>query len=255
MINDFNVKRYNNDCPNFSFMGNSRKVKDALGELKYRNNSAFFRPDLRCNRLADKLIEKYHDVDKVQIYNYACSEGAEPYSLAMILIKKLGKEKSKKFFPIIASDIDEEILENPKQGIVKVSPFEFLMSRLSVGKKFKEFVIPISNFKYDPKFRNVLKTANVSSELKDSVIFKQADILKDIDNIEEENSVVLCRNFFPYLSDENKNILAQKLSEKLGKNSMCVIGTYDTFCLNMHKLFINQGLTEVDKNSLWYASK
>lgn len=243
---------YSKKATNPPFGANCRTVRDTLGKVKYRNNTTFFRPDLHCTRLVDKLIAKYQGVDKVNIYNFACSEGAEPFSIAMLLIRKLGEEKAQKFFPIIASDIDEEILRNPSQGVVKLAPLDLVLMRLTLGKDFTEFISRGNRFRYNRRFRNSVCTGEISPVLKKAVIFKKANILEDIENIEQENSVVLCRNFFPYLSKEDRVKLAGKLSQMLGRNSMCVIGTYDRFCLRIKALLNGQGLERIDGNPLWY---
>lgn len=211
-----------------AFTSNARQVLDASGQLLYRNNTAFFREDLKWGKFVDTLNERYKDVDKVHIYNYACSEGAEPFSLAMLLIEKLGKEGAKKFFPIIASDIDAEVLKNPKQGIIKLSKEDIEYIKEELKNNASKYIEYDNVFQDDPKFREKLCNGRIKPILKDTVIFKNLNIMDDLANIEKDNSIVMCRNFWPYLNSyENQLKLAQTLSEKLGENSMCVIGDFD----------------------------
>lgn len=209
------------------FTSNARHVLDESGQLLYRNSTAFFREDLNWGKFADTLIEKYKDVDKVHIYNYACSEGAEPLSLAMLLIEKLGKEKANKFFPIIASDIDVEVLKNPKQGIIKPSKEDIEYIKNELKSNYSKYIEFDNDFKYDSNLREHLCSGRIKPILKDAVNFKNMNIMEDIANIDKDNSIVMCRNFWPYLNYENQLKLVQTLSEKLGENSMCVIGDFD----------------------------
>lgn len=212
-------------APNFT--SNMRIVNDATGKLLYRNTSYFFRDELNWDRFVDILIDKYKDAEKVHIYNYACSEGAEPFSLAMLLIKKLGAEKAQKFFPIMASDIDEEILKNPMHGIIKPSAADVELIKRFLGDDYTKFVRVDNYFKWDKDSCYQVCTGRVEPVLRDAVTFDRKNIITDIKNVQSDDSVVMCRNFWSYLSDNDRETLLKSLSEKLGNNSMCIIGDVD----------------------------
>lgn len=222
----------NNYSPAFtpSFKANSRAVRDAMGNLLYLNNSCFFRDDLKWDKLADMLIEKYKDVPKVKIKCAACSEGAEPYSLAMILIEKLG-EKAQKFFPIEASDINEEILRNPKQGIMKLSQ-EDIKSIKNALKVHPQKYMDIDNrFEYSQELRGIVCTGRIKPILQDAVTFKKASFEDIIPETKTSNSVVMARNFWIYPKEAERAHLANRLFGELGDNSVCVIGELDNLDL------------------------
>ena len=79
--------------------------------------TSMFRNDIQWEKFADFLHSKYKDVENVNIINGACSDGSEAYSLAISLINA-DKEKSKKFFPINAFDIDKQILDCGINGYI-----------------------------------------------------------------------------------------------------------------------------------------
>ena len=102
----------NNTSSNINFTSNLRCVYNrSTNALKYMNTTKLFRQDLDWDGFAELLISKYKDVDKVNIYSYACSDGSEPYSLVIKLLEKSEKLKINcdKFFPIRAKDIDKKI--------------------------------------------------------------------------------------------------------------------------------------------------
>ena len=249
-MNQLQINHNKDYKPNFA--SNWRTVKDEFGKVRYKNNTEFFRIDLNWNKFTDMLIEKYKHTDKVNIYNYACSEGAEPFSLAMLLIKKLGKEKAQKFFPIIASDIDEEILKNPKQGIIKVSSGDIFLIKRKLGNDYSKFIDLDNKFKYSSKFKDILCNGKITPILEDTIVFDTKDITKDFVNIKKDNSIVFCRNFWPYLSKNDQLSLSANLSERLGNNSLCVIGSYDKRKLNMIKTFKSQGFNRTANTFLCY---
>lgn len=204
------------------------------------NTTYFFRDGIIWDKFGDFLINKYKNADNVHIYNYACSEGAEPFSLAMLLIKKLGKEKAQKFFPIIASDIDDGILKNPALGIIKPSGGDLLKINMTLEKDYSDFYELNEGFQVNKELRDRVYTGKVKPILRDAVVFTQRNILNDTHNIQRDNSVVLCRNFWPYLSsDEEREKLAIGLAERLGDNSMCVIGDFDKKC-GIGKFFLDR---------------
>ena len=63
---------------------------------------------------------------------------------------------------------------------------------------------------------------------KEYVKFGVADILTDYKNIEPDNSVIFARNFWPYLGCNEQYKLAENLHSHLGKNSLIMIGEFDT---------------------------
>lgn len=220
-----------------SFTSSLREVKDSTRKVVYKNVTGFFRADLNWDKFSTHLIENYKDQKKVNVYCYACSDGSEPYSLAMILIKKLGEKAAQKFFPIIAADIDEFMINKAKSGLIDVQMHEPLQITLSgidihkhirIGNTAKRMN---GNYFYD---------GSVAENLKKNVIFRQADIVDDIDKIDAENSVVMFRNVWPYLKPEQREKLIKKLDKNLGKTSMYVFGGFDVLGLNENKDFYLQ---------------
>ena len=94
-------------------------TKDA--KILVSNCTNFFRDDLPWNSLGKTLDELYPENEKVNVFNFACSDGSEPYSLAICLMEQLGEEKAKRFFPIQATDIDPKILPDNKKGVISAT--------------------------------------------------------------------------------------------------------------------------------------
>ena len=70
------------------------------GKILVSNSTNFFRNDLPWNTLGKTLDELYPKGEKVNVFNFACSDGSEPYSLAICLMEQLGEDGAKRFFPI-----------------------------------------------------------------------------------------------------------------------------------------------------------
>lgn len=237
------IKQHQKYNSQIYFKSNNRTVT-SNGKFLYKNASGFFRQDLNWNNLVEHLSEKYKQYNKVTIYCYACSEGAEPFSMAMLLIEKLGKEKAQKFFPIIASDIDSKILENPKKGILKLSAADIKNMDKFLGnnhKKYVEYTERDYMFKHDSELEDEVCEGRIKPILENKVIFKNADILKDIDNINTNNNIIMCRNMWGYIGEKAEwDMLAKKIANKTDNNSLCIVGSQEI--LPIPSLLFDNGL-------------
>lgn len=239
------LPQYNNLINQPAFKSNSRVSTDESGNIVNRNRTMFLRNDLNWTKFVDYLDEKYDGVKKPTIYCYACSDGSEPYTLAMMLISKLGEEKAQKFFPIIAKDIDSAFLDDANDGNVYLTEADFhkiddktkrsIFKFFDLGEKFKD-----PNVKEEWPFMDKIEDdfikingeivfpAKVKDILKKAVVFEQANILDDIQNVKSDNSVVMFRNAWKYLGDDGIESLLKSLSDNLNESSICNIGEFDT---------------------------
>lgn len=216
---------------NPSFSSCCRDVVDCAGKLVHRNDTSFFRQDIKdWDKFVDYFERKFKDAEKVNIYSLACSAGDEPYSLAIKLIEKLGEEKAKKYFPIIASDYDEKIIRMANDGYLPILDEDIdVLNFHTNGKISKYFTLADSLPGYikdmDLFFDGLLKVKPV---LRDKVNFSVADATEKCKIINNDNAIILARNFWPYLQGEDKRIkLASDLYKNLGKNSAVVVGNFD----------------------------
>lgn len=214
--------------PNFTAYW--QNIKSIHGKPISENNTAFFRTDLDWDSFTQKLIEKYKNTDKVNIHCFGCSDGVEPFSLAMLLIKKLGEKGAKKFFPIIASDIDPKILENPKKGLVRLSDSDLENIEENLGKDYSKFIKHDDNFKIDKSYNSdeEICDGQIAQVVRDAVEFRNYDLKSNISSLPRTNTVVMARNFWPYIPNEDQPKIAKALGNRLGNNSMITTGSYDT---------------------------
>lgn len=222
------MKIQNNYSYKQSFKSNSRAIRDAKGVIINQNLTKFFRNQDFWDRFSQKLIGTYKNQTKVNIYSYGCSDGSEAFSLAMLLLNKVGGKKAQKFFPIIAKDIDETILTEAKIGKIRLSNSDLNSLDYFIGDNYKNYLYyNKDSFKYIPNYESTLCTGRIKKPLKDAVIFEQADLTKDVDNIKENNTIVIFRNLSPYIKSEEHQDLIKKLSNKLKDKCMIVIGALD----------------------------
>lgn len=239
-------KLKNNRC--FSFGSIERTVYNDKQEknIKYRNNTYLFRDDLFWKEVIDNITK---DDKPKKIYCYACSDGSEPYSIAIALISRLGWDKAQKYFPIIARDIDEKMINKAKSGKLAFDEEELVIIRYyQRNSDTKFFDIIYDNISYDSPFH---KRGILSEKLKSCIDFAVGDICEEASNIDYSNSVIFFRNAMPYIPKEKREKLLAVFSRNLKKTTAIVIGEYDKRMLldplsSVYNSFY--GLIETTKN-------
>lgn len=233
--------KINNQHYTINFGTSYRKVLKpsyTLGEC-YEASTYFFVEDLAWNKFFDHIIEKYKNTPKVNIYSLACSDGSEAYSIAMLLIAKLGEEQAKKFFPIIAVDFDKKITRNAKKGFMNLSAGDEKRINKYTNNQLNKFFTRTNQSFLSDKIggtdnKELLTKFKINPILQDKVVFITEDINNYVDKMTNTNNLIFCRNCWPYLW-KTQNELAQKLSNKTDKNSYLIIGNYDSLLFPIRK--------------------
>lgn len=187
--------------------------------VKHRNDTWLFRECLDWKRFGKFIAEKYKDLPKVNVYNYACSNGSEAYTFLMEMLSSHGYDTAMKFTPIYAKDYDPKAIDYAKSGIIRIEEGEKGSVNSATDNRFALFFKPNEEFGdeiYEPRHY-----------LSSNVIFSQADILEDYRTMPRNNTIVLARNFWPYLKYNDRIELAKNLYNHLGDNCTLVIGSFD----------------------------
>ncbi len=235
-------------------------VYDDLGQyeidlniLLYSNFTVFFRPDLSSldsqfgnwDEFKKVVRDNFENTPKVNVYNFACSDGSETYSLATALIDEF-KEDSDKFFPIKASDLDSEMVKRASSGLVACSSDDIIRMRYNLSKdthqSFETFKTQNPfDFRYKYYFR-------ANDDLRSKIEFSQGDVEEEITKIAPENNLILCRNFWPYLGKKKATKVLTELLQKLDKTSIVAIGSFDKTVPYIEPIFIENGFLEISPN-------
>lgn len=154
------------------------------------------------NILKDNLSPKFK---RLNIWSAACSIGAEPYSVGLILDKHNIKLKDK----ILATDIDEIVLKKAKKGIFQ----ERDLKNMDVSQKNKYF-------------QNIDGNYQIKDEIKNMVNFKKHDLI--LDNYPSGFHAVICRNVTIYFKNEVKDMIYEKIYKSLVPGGVFFIGATET---------------------------
>jgi chemotaxis protein methyltransferase CheR len=184
------------------------------------NETYFFRHREQIEYLVENILpelrNQYKPDQKIRIWSVGCSSGEEPYSIAILLDKKL-KQKQWDQIEIIASDINKTMIDRARQGIYNTYALQ-----------------QMPKYDQDKYFQEDTKTGqyHIIQKIKDRVHFHQHNIL----DIFRHGlfDVIICRNVFIYFNKESKERALQKILYHLKPKGFLIIGFAES--LIDHKL-------------------
>lgn len=182
-------------------------AKDSIQSKKLRdfltiNVTEFFRDEWAFKELKTNILPDLVPKNKLKIWSAGCSDGGEPYSIAMLL-----KELSIKYIPLIlATDIDEISLLKASTGGPYISD--------SVRNIPKELISKYFTFTDN---RYWLKDS-----IKSMVKFQKHNLL--LDKFEKGFDLVCCRNVTIYFTQETKTRLNLRFANSLNDSGILFIG-------------------------------
>lgn len=206
------------------------------------NFTYFFRGDLQWRSFAKYLHRHFAGNDRVNIYNAACSDGTEPFTLVMSLISKLGSKNAQRFFPIEAFDLNQYLVNDAKTGQIPLLPEPYTVVDI-FRLKFKNLFMDGRFLDYK-KIRNVGDVVRFNENTQKHVNFTVGNVLTKVDEIEGRRSVVMTRNMWMYLDEYEQELLAYKLGKTLQKDSVVVLGKYDKDGAKAVELLAKNGFEE-----------
>lgn len=183
------------------------KDPDLLDEFLDRmtiNVSEFWRNSRRWEVLRDQFLQDWVKKNpRLKCWSAACSTGEEPYTLAMIL-HRLGVLRTSS---ILATDLDEKVLEAAKRGVyhersVREVPESYL----------RQYLKKTENNEWQ-----------IAEELRSSVRFARHNLLAD--RFDTGFDLIICRNVTIYFTDEAKTALYHKFAQSLKPGGILFVGS------------------------------
>ncbi len=218
-----------NFCPNVQYFTSNNGYYKSENGNPIGTVTQMFRPDLDWNRFTDFMVKHFKNKDKVQILQFAASDGSEAYTQIITLLENFKGQNIDKFFPIEAYDIDKNMCDVANSGLLNMNFIDL--------KKFNDNNIDVDKYFefYSDKNINILndtsehfQTYKALPILTENVNFHQGDMF-DVSkkHTDDSNTVVLCRNILDYLTDREVENFMMYNSFNLKKGSLFVTGEID----------------------------
>ncbi|SHJ68917.1 chemotaxis protein methyltransferase CheR [Hathewaya proteolytica DSM 3090] len=206
-INSFMERLGINNAQDFvAYMDKNPQTKQKFMDFITINVTEFFRnPDI-FKEFEDALTDYIKSRSgRINIWSAACSNGSEPYSIAMI-VKNMNTPSSTR---ILATDIDATILKKAKEGIYTNAEIKNI--KMDFLRKYFD--------KIDDKYK-------VKTEIKNLVTFKRHDLINDI--YEKDFDAIISRNVVIYFNEEAKERIYTRFSQSLKQGGLLFVGATES---------------------------
>jgi chemotaxis methyl-accepting protein methylase len=197
--------------------------KSYLSQILTVTLTRFFRDgkvfDILENSVIPSTVENKGAGD-FKIWSIGCANGEEPYSLSMLWKERFEKKFSEIRLTILATDINQGLLERAKEGRYKKSSLKEVPEEI-----LRRF------FKVEDGFYIIDRS------IRESVEFKKHNIIH-----EEPFSgmdILFCRNLaFTYFSKECQMSVLRKIAASLKEDGYLIIGKDEFLPLTYPTLFV-----------------
>ncbi|MDH3476600.1 MAG: protein-glutamate O-methyltransferase CheR [Rhodospirillales bacterium] len=195
-------------------LGKDEKLLADVTEAMTTNESFFFRDSKPFDQFRDMvlphLLEHRAQAKSFRIWSAACSNGQEPYSLAMILKENEAKLAGWKV-DIVATDLSKEVLDKAAGG--RYSQFE-VQRGLPINLMVKYFKQDEDLWRIDDGIRKM-------------VAFKTFNLLDDPSPLGRFD-VVFCRNVLIYFDQQTKGQVLGRIAKRLPPDGFLYLGGAET---------------------------
>jgi chemotaxis protein methyltransferase CheR len=176
------------------------------------NVTSFYRDPAAWEPIREILRELTATPGRTRVWSAPCSDGREPYSLAMLALDD--ESVSTRRLEILGTDINADVLERAREGVYHTTRTRDVAAELEPLQDAERYVE-----RDDDAFA-------VRDEVKDLVTFDQHDLIAD--DPKRDVDLVLCRNLLIYINVESKRSVVDTVISSLNEGGYLVIGMTET---------------------------
>ncbi|MBB4954821.1 chemotaxis protein methyltransferase CheR [Agrobacterium vitis] len=176
------------------------------------NKTDFFREPNHFDYLAAKVLPDFDakGIRNLRVWSSACSIGAEPYTLAMVIDDYMEK-RSGMDYRILATDLSTDVLQKARRGIYPEDMLAPVPRNLAT-----RYVMP-SRDKSRPEVR-------ISPKLRSHVGFGRLNLMDDSYQVGEPMHIIFCRNVLIYFDKKTQQEVLRRLCSCLAGGGYLFIG-------------------------------
>ncbi|ACB97178.1 CheR family methyltransferase [Beijerinckia indica] len=195
------------------------------------NVTRFFREphhfDHLRTRVLPRLLENAQHGERVRLWSAACSNGQEPYSIALTILALL-PEAPRFDIKILATDIDPTMLAEGRRGLYGEAALA------SVPKTLRHWFTPI----HDEEG----KTFAVAESMRALVSFRELNLIGDWP-MKGVFQAIFCRNVVIYFEEATQNRIWDRFVPLLEPDGALYIGHSERLAGGAAQAFASDGIT------------
>ncbi len=181
------------------------------------NETRFFREPRQFEFLVQSVVSRWQleaerslRPRRIRIWSAGCSSGEEPYTLAMLLARRLPLEQGWDV-RLLATDISNRVLEKARQGIYPIAraaelPKDLLHTFMLRGKAEREGEM------------------KVKIEIQQMIDFRRLNLNDEVNLAEGPFDAIFCRNVLIYFDAASKQRAVENLLRHLIANGLLFVG-------------------------------
>lgn len=176
------------------------------------NKTDFFREPNHFDYLRDVALPDLQNkgVRRIRAWSSACSIGAEPYTMAMVL-EDFRQTSAGPDYSILATDLSTEVLDRARRGI-----FPTEMAEPVPQEMMRRYVMEAK----DPSRRVV----RIAPHLRTKVGFMRLNLMDPLYKVGEPMHMIFCRNVLIYFDKKTQQQVLTRLCECLRPGGYLFIG-------------------------------
>lgn len=180
------------------------------------NKTDFFREPNHFNYLRDHALPKLaaRDLRRFRIWSSACSTGAEPYTIAMVLDDFTG-DNPQRDYAILATDLSTDVLQTARRGIYSAD----MVAPVPPELRERYVMTPLDAHRREVRIHPALRS---------KVGFARLNLMDPSYGVGDPMHIIFCRNVLIYFDKPTQHRVLSRLIDCLGPGGYLFIGHSET---------------------------
>jgi len=174
------------------------------------NKTDFFREPKHFEFLMERVLPELSDRNCIKAWSAACSTGAEPYTLAMVMDRFLAGRSSADY-SILATDVNTHVLEVARRGVYP----EEVLEPVS-GALWQRYVMVSKD--------RAAKLCRIVPALRSRVQFAPVNLMDSTYPFDRDMDIVMCRNVLIYFDRGTQESVLERLCSHLRPGGYLFLG-------------------------------
>jgi chemotaxis protein methyltransferase CheR len=152
---------------------------------------------------------------RLRLWSAACSTGAEPYTMAMVLSDTMAATAPERDYFVLATDLSTEVLEKAQRGI-----YQSELLRPVPADMMRKYVMRATN--------STRQEMRISPRLRAKVGFARLNLMDEKYPVGDPMHMILCRNVLIYFDKPTQQHVLSRLCANLVPGGYLFIGHSET---------------------------